>query len=47
MSTTLFGLIAQTLGRAGGFFIMALVGCVAFAIVWALMPETKHSVRPA
>jgi MFS family permease len=47
MSTTLFGLIAQTLGRAGGFLVMALVGCVAFAIVWALMPETKHSVRPA
>ena len=47
MSTTLFGLIAQTLGHAGGFLVMALVGCVAFAIVWALMPETKHSVRPA
>jgi MFS family permease len=47
MSTTLFGQIAQTLGRAGGFLVMALVGCVAFAIVWAPMPETKPSVRPA
>ena len=47
ISTTLFGLIAETPGRASGFLVMALVGCVAFAIVWALMPETKHSARPA
>jgi MFS family permease len=47
MSTTLFGLIAQTLGRAGSFLVMALVAFVAFAIVWALMPETKHSDRRA
>lgn len=46
ISTTLFGLIAQTLGRAGGFLVMAIVGCVAFAIVWALMPETKNLVQP-
>jgi MFS family permease len=47
MSTTLFGLIAGTLGRAGSFLVMALVGCVAFAIVWSLMPETKYADRPA
>lgn len=47
MSTSLFGLIDQTLGRAGGFLVMALVGCVAFAIVWALMPETKDQAQPA
>jgi MFS family permease len=43
ISTALFGLIAQTLGRAGSFLAMALVGCAALAIVWALMPETKPS----
>ena len=43
ISTALFGLIAETLGRAGTFLAMALVGCAAVAIVWALMPETKHS----
>src|SRR5262249_9147311 len=45
VSTTLFGLIAETLGRAGGFLVMALVACVALAIVWALMPETMHAER--
>jgi MFS family permease len=47
MSTTLFGLIAEMLGRAGSFLVMALIGCVAVAIVWALMPETKHPDRRA
>jgi len=45
LSTTLFGLVAGTLGRAGSFLVMALVACVALAIVWALMPETKRSDR--
>src|SRR5262249_7954695 len=45
LSTTLFGLIAGTFGRAGGFLVMALVPRVALAIVWALMPETMHAER--
>ena len=47
VSTTLFGLIANTLGHTGNFLVMALIGGVAFTVVWALMPETKHMVQPA
>jgi MFS family permease len=43
VSTTLFGLVAGTLGRTGSFLAMALVAFAAFAIVWAFMPETRQS----
>jgi MFS family permease len=43
ISTTFSGLIAESVGRATGFLVMALIGCVAVAIVWFFMPETKHS----
>jgi len=47
LSTTLFGLVSGTLGRGGSFLVMALVAGVAFAIVWAFMPETRQSDRDA
>jgi MFS family permease len=47
ISTTLFGLVTETLGRGGSFLVMALVGSLAFAIVWGFMPETRQSDRDA
>jgi MFS family permease len=43
VSTTLFGLIAESLGRAAAFLTMALMGLAAVVIVWLFMPETKPS----
>src|SRR5437879_1542103 len=40
-STALFGLIAESLGRAAAFLTMALMGLAAVVIVWLFMPETK------
>jgi MFS family permease len=40
VSTTLFGLLAQSLGQAAAFLGMAMTGLAAFVIVWLFMPET-------
>ena len=45
ISTTLFGVVAQSFGGAAGFLVMALIGSVAVVIVWLFMPETKHATR--
>ena len=45
ISTTLFGLVAQSFGGAAGFLVMTLIGSVAVVIVWLFMPETKHATR--
>jgi MFS family permease len=41
VSTTLFGLIADSLGRAAAFLAITLTGLLAVVIVWLFMPETK------
>jgi MFS family permease len=50
-STTAAGWIADTLGAPAAFFGLALVGLVALALVWRLMPETRPGTpftgRPA
>ena len=50
-STTAAGWIADTLGAPAAFFGLALVGLVALAMVWRLMPETRPGTpftgRPA
>ena len=50
-STTIAGWIADTLGAPAAFFGLALVGLVALAMVWRLMPETRPGTpftgRPA
>jgi MFS family permease len=43
LSTTLSGLIAQGLGRTAGFLSIAVVGLIAVALLWFLMPETRPS----
>ena len=44
-STTIAGWIADTLGAPAAFFGLALVGLVALAMVWRLMPETRPACR--
>ena len=50
-STTAAGWVADTLGAPAAFFGLALVGLVALAMVWRLMPETRPGTpftgRPA
>jgi MFS family permease len=50
-STTAAGWVADTLGAPVAFFGLALVGLVALAMVWRLMPETRPGTpftgRPA
>ena len=50
-STTAAGWVADTLGAPAAFFGLALVGLVALALVWRLMPETRPGTpftgRPA
>lgn len=41
VSTTLFGLIADSLGRAAAFLAITLTGLLAVVIVWLFMPEAK------
>jgi MFS family permease len=43
LSTTLSGLIAASLGRTAGFLSIAVVGMIAVALLWFLMPETRPS----
>jgi MFS family permease len=43
LSTTLFGLIAGSLGRAAGFLGIAAVGVIAVLLLWLFMPETNPS----
>ncbi len=40
-STTAAGWVADTLGAPAAFFGLALVGLLALAMVWRLMPETR------
>jgi MFS family permease len=47
LSTTLFGLVAETFGRGQSFIVMAAIGFVALVIVWTFMPETERSGRHA
>jgi MFS family permease len=41
LSTTLLGYVAQSLGRAAGFYAIMGVALAAVAVCWAFMPETK------
>jgi MFS family permease len=43
LSTTLSGLIAGSLGRTASFLAIAVVGLIAVALLWFLMPETNPS----
>jgi MFS family permease len=43
LSTTVFGLIAGSIGRAAGFLGIAVVGLMAVLLLWLLMPETNPS----
>jgi MFS family permease len=45
VSTTLFGVIADSLGRAAAFLVMAAMGSAALVVVWLFMPETKPARR--
>jgi MFS family permease len=45
LSTTLSGLVAESLGRAAGFLGIAGVALAAVLLVWLLMPETNPSER--
>ena len=41
LSTTLSGLLAESLGRAAGFLGIAAVALAAVLLLWLLMPETR------
>ena len=41
LSTTIAGWVADTLGAPVAFLGLAIVGFIAVAVLWALMPETK------
>jgi MFS family permease len=43
LSTTLWGLVAGSLGRAAGFLGIAAVGLAAVLLLWSRMPETNPS----
>jgi len=45
ISTTLFGFLAHSIGRAADFVVMALIGCAAVVIVSLFLPETRPSTR--
>ncbi len=45
ISTTLSGLMAGSLGRAGGFMGIAVVALAAFLLLWLRMPETGLPAR--
>jgi len=45
ISTTLFGFVAQSLGRTADFLIMAVIGGVAVVLVWLFLPETRRSMQ--
>jgi MFS family permease len=47
MSTTLLGLVAQTLGSSVAFLCIAGVGSLGLVIVWFLMPETRKPTEQA
>jgi predicted MFS family arabinose efflux permease len=41
LSTALAGLVADHLGVGAAFLSLAIVGLIATALVWTLMPETR------
>jgi MFS family permease len=44
VSTTLFGLIADSLGRSVAFLAISVTGLLAVVVVWFFMPETRPSL---